>query len=262
MKRFARTKKTLKLYSVDSFCSLLDLSWYKLLYKEFEKPYFKKLSEFLMNEHSNGTVIYPPFNLTFNFVNHSKLPETKVIILGQDPYIRENQAHGLSFSVPNGIRPPPSLKNIYKELSTDIKGFESPQSGNLETWSAQGVLLLNASLTVKKGQSNSHKSKGWQKFTDQLITLISNKLNNCVFILWGGFAQRKSKLINSKKHLILKGTHPSPLSARNGFFGCKHFSKTNSYLEEHGKSKIDWKSIMNPEKWLKKHKSQKVVEEK
>jgi len=217
---------------------LNDKKWKATLFTEFQKPYFIKLMEFVLDEYKNKT-IYPVKENIFAAFNKSSLDNTKVVILGQDPYHGPGQAHGLSFSVPDGIPFPPSLRNIFKEIQRDFDQ-PIPTSGNLEKWAEQGVLLLNATLTVRAGEAGSHQKKGWELFTDEIIRLISDQKENVVFILWGSFAQKKSKLIDDEKHLILSGPHPSPLSAYRGFLGCGHFSKANEYLESHGLIPIKW----------------------
>ena len=214
-------------------------SWKNALRDEFEKPYFVQLKNFLLDEKNKGEVIYPPGTLFFAALDLTPLEEVKVVILGQDPYHGIGQAHGLCFSVNNGIKFPPSLQNIFKELKADI-GFHMPLSGNLTKWAQQGVLLLNATLSVRKDQAGSHQNKGWEQFTDKIIETVSTHNKHVVFLLWGRFAQSKMLLIDANKHLILTAAHPSPLSAYNGFFGCKHFSKTNSYLKTKGLKEIDW----------------------
>ena len=204
---------------------------------EFEKPYFKGLEEFVKKERSAFT-IYPKEKDTFSALNLTSLKDVKVIILGQDPYHGPNQAHGLSFSVNYGIKPPPSLVNIFKELKSDI-GCQIPNHGNLTNWATQGVLLLNATLTVRAGEPGSHQKKGWEIFTDKIIQHISDEQKNCVFLLWGNFARTKASLIDIDKHLILEAAHPSPL-ARGAFFGCCHFSKANSYLVLNNREAIHW----------------------
>ena len=210
--------------------------WKKLLNDEFNKPYFKSLQSFLTEERKIATV-YPPENNVFQEFELTPFDELKVVILGQDPYHGENQAHGLCFSVPEGVPQPPSLVNIFKEIQTDIN-IQRPQSGNLERWAKQGVFLLNTTLTVQAGKPLSHKNKGWEIFTDEVIKQISREKTGVIFLLWGKHAQSKESLIDSGKHYILKAAHPSPLSAYNGFFGCKHFSKTNLILLESGKKEI------------------------
>lgn len=216
----------------------LKSSWKKLLKDEFTKPYFKTLSQFVHAEYKQNTV-YPHAKYIFNALDSLPVEKVKVVILGQDPYHGEGQAHGLSFSVPDGIAPPPSLQNIYKEIATDIGG-EKPQSGNLNNWVKQGVLLLNATLTVRAHQAGSHQNKGWEQFTDAIIHHLADIKENLVFILWGSYAQKKGAFIDPKKHLVIKSAHPSPLSAYNGFFGSRPFSKTNQYLEAKGQKPINW----------------------
>ncbi|MBA2612543.1 MAG: uracil-DNA glycosylase [Bacteroidetes bacterium] len=221
-----------------SIKSLSD-DWNKLLQPEFDKPYYKELQS-LVNTAYKAHTIYPPSQLVFHALQLCSFEDIKVIIIGQDPYHGPGQAHGLSFSVTDEVRKPPSLQNIFKELSTDIPGFEIPVSGNLEAWAKQGVLLLNAVLTVQAGLPGSHKNFGWQHFTDALIKLISDKKQNVVFLLWGAYAIAKSELIDKDKHLVLTAAHPSPL-ARGAFFGSKHFSKTNAYLLKNNLKSINWK---------------------
>jgi len=216
----------------------LEKSWKELLKNEFDKPYFKSLSEFVHNEYKTNT-IYPPAKFIFNALDSLPVDKVKVVIIGQDPYHGEGQAHGLSFSVPDGISLPPSLQNIYKELSADLGKVHS-KSGNLEHWVKEGVLLLNATLTVRAHQAGSHQNKGWEQFTDAIIHHLADSKENLVFILWGNYAQRKGAFIDTQKHLVIKSAHPSPLSAHNGFFGSQPFSKTNKYLEAHGRSPINW----------------------
>lgn len=218
---------------------MLDESWKKVLAPEFDTPYFLSLKRFLLEEKRAGKVIYPPGNLIFNALNSTPFEKVKVVILGQDPYHGPGQAHGLCFSVPDGIPPPPSLKNIFKELHNDIH-FTVPSSGNLQKWAAEGVLLLNATLTVEAGMAGSHQGKGWEQFTDDIIHTVSEKRCGIVFLLWGRYAQNKEALIDKNKHLILKAAHPSPLSAYNGYFGCKHFSQTNAWLVKAGQQPVNW----------------------
>ncbi|MBP9721963.1 MAG: uracil-DNA glycosylase [Gammaproteobacteria bacterium] len=218
----------------------LDLSWQNKLASVFEQPYMAHLRSFLVNEKKAGFTIYPPTDLTFNALNTTPFDSVKVIILGQDPYHGVGQAHGLSFSVPNGIAPPPSLCNIYKELEQDIKNFVIPKHGNLTHWAQQGVLLLNTVLTVRANQAFSHRNQGWETFTDSIIKTLNTERENLIFVLWGSPAKAKANLIDSKKHLILTSSHPSPLSSYRGFFGCKHFSKINQYLESKKLAMIDW----------------------
>lgn len=216
----------------------LEASWFKVLCDEFDAPYFKNLRDFLVEERKTQTV-YPPGHLIFNAFNRTPLPAVKAVILGQDPYHGPGQAHGLCFSVPRGIEPPPSLKNIFKELESDV-GFSYPDHGNLEKWASEGVLLLNATLTVRKDMAGSHQGKGWEQFTDAAIRAVSEYRAGVVFLLWGKYAMAKQSLIDTEKHLILMAPHPSPLSASRGFFGCRHFSKTNEFLERIGYGAIDW----------------------
>lgn len=216
----------------------LTKDWNDLLQHEFEKDYFIKLSA-SVNQAYKTAVVYPPAKLVFNALLLCPFDAIKVVIIGQDPYHGAGQANGLSFSVNDGIRKPPSLQNIFKELQTDIPGFTIPESGNLEAWAKQGVLMLNAVLTVQEALPGSHKAFGWETFTDALIQLISAKKEKVVFLLWGNYAISKSPLIDAQKHLVLTAAHPSPL-ARGAFFGSKHFSKTNKYLIENGLSPISW----------------------
>ena len=217
-------------------------SWKEVLKNEFNKPYFSQISKHIKTEKSQGKTIYPSGSLIFNAFNTTPFHKTKVVILGQDPYHGQGQAHGLCFSVQNGVPPPPSLQNIFKELHTDI-GIQNFPHGNLTHWATQGVLLLNATLTVRASEANSHAKIGWTQFTDAVIQLISDKKENMVFILWGKFAQNKIHLINTDKHCILQSAHPSALSAYNGFWGSKPFSKTNDYLVKNKIDPIDWSII-------------------
>tara|TARA_B100001142_G_C14329989_1_gene653683 strand:- start:1319 stop:1984 length:666 start_codon:yes stop_codon:yes gene_type:complete len=216
----------------------IEESWYSLLEDEFNKDYFNKIRSFIKEEYKNKT-IFPPAKLIFNAFNLTPLNKIKVIIIGQDPYHGKGQAHGLSFSVPEDIKIPPSLLNIYKELKEDINK-EIPKHGFLEAWANQGVLLLNSVLTVQSGKANSHKNIGWERFTESVIERVSMKKDKLVFLLWGNYAQKKENFIDSNKHLILKSVHPSPLSAYNGFFGSKHFSKTNNFLKKNNIKEILW----------------------
>lgn len=217
----------------------LEESWKQLMHDEFSKPYFAELKEFLLREKAEGQIIYPAGAQIFNAFNLTPFSEVKVVVLGQDPYHGEGQAHGLCFSVPDGVRPPPSLQNIFKEIHDDLKK-KIPASGNLERWAKQGVLLLNALLTVRANQPASHHNRGWEQFTDKAIQKISEEKTGVVFLLWGRFAQDKSVLIDEQKHFVLKAAHPSPFSAYNGFFGCKHFSKTNELIKARGGKEIEW----------------------
>lgn len=212
-------------------------SWANVLREEFEKPYFKKLQEFLEEEYSTHTV-YPAMENVFNALNATKYEDVKVVIIGQDPYHEPNQAHGLAFSVQDGVDLPPSLVNIYKEIESDLN-ITCQKTGNLSRWARQGVLLLNTSLTVRRGQANSHRGKGWETFTNEVIKQLSCRPEPMVFILWGSNAQAFAPEI-AKHHLVLKAPHPSPLSAYRGFFGCKHFSQANKFLTDHNKQPINW----------------------
>jgi uracil-DNA glycosylase len=217
----------------------IEPGWKEALQSEFAKPYFSNVVQFLKTEKQTGKVIYPPGPLIFNAFNTTPLDNVKVVILGQDPYHNPGQAHGLSFSVPANVPPPPSLVNIFKEITQDL-GIEMPRNGNLEKWAKQGVLLLNAALTVEANSPMSHSKIGWHEFTNAVIHTISQKKDNVVFMLWGSFAKSKQELIDKTKHLILTAPHPSPLSAYNGFFGCGHFSKANQWLQSKGLKPIDW----------------------
>ncbi|HTE30926.1 MAG TPA: uracil-DNA glycosylase [Chryseolinea sp.] len=217
----------------------IEASWKQLLNEEFTKPYFQNIILHLKTEKNQGKTIYPPGSLIFNAFNTTPIDKVKVVILGQDPYHGPNQAHGLCFSVQDGVPPPPSLVNIFKELQADM-GSTIPKSGNLTAWAMQGVFLLNASLTVRAGEPMSHAKTGWAQFTDTVIKKISEHQSHAVFILWGKFAQEKRVLIDETKHLVLKSAHPSPLSAFAGFFGSKSFSKANAYLVKNGMDPIDW----------------------
>ncbi|MFV0419108.1 MAG: uracil-DNA glycosylase [Dysgonomonas sp.] len=216
----------------------IDESWKEQLKGEFEKDYFVRLTEFVRNEYRTKQ-IFPPAKFIFNAFDHTPFDKVKVVILGQDPYHNDGQAHGLSFSVPDGIATPPSLVNIFKEINRDL-GISIPKSGNLTQWANQGVLLLNATLTVQAHMAGSHQRKGWEEFTDAAIHKLADNRENLVFILWGSYAQKKASFIDTNKHLILKSVHPSPLSAYNGFFGNNHFSKTNEYLASKGIIPIEW----------------------
>ncbi len=215
-------------------------SWKQALKPEFTKPYFQQIVGLLKTEKAVGKIIYPPGQLIFSAFNHTPFSELKVVILGQDPYHGAGQAQGLSFSVPANIPVPPSLRNIFKEIKSDI-GIQMPANyGNLTSWADQGVLLVNAILTVRAGDASSHSAIGWQEFTDAVIRKISDEKEGVVFLLWGKFAQSKQELIDETKHHVLKAAHPSPFAADKGFFGCKHFSKTNEFLMKAGKTPIDW----------------------
>ena len=218
----------------------IEASWLKALESEFSKPYFGEIKAYLQQEKQKGQTVYPPGPLIFNAFNLTPFDEVKVVILGQDPYHGPGQAHGLSFSVPHGVKAPPSLGNIYKEMKDDL-GLPIPSHGNLEAWAKQGVLLLNAMLTVQANNPASHSKIGWEQFTDAVIRTLSDQRKGLVFLLWGRFAQEKAQLIDPSRHHILKAAHPSPFSAYNGFFGSKHFSKANTLLEKQGLKPIDWK---------------------
>lgn len=217
----------------------IEESWKKVLAQEFQQPYFAGIKQFILEQKAKGKTVYPPNSLIFNAFNLTPFNQVKVVILGQDPYHGKDQAHGLCFSVPFGTPPPPSLKNIFKEIKTDV-GIDPPSHGNLENWAKQGVLLLNASLTVNAGEANSHATCGWHTFTDAVIQKISNEKKGIVFLLWGNFAKAKKALIDTSKHFVLEAAHPSPL-AGGAFYGCKHFSKTNALLIQQGKEVIVWK---------------------
>ena len=217
----------------------LEESWKSALREEFDKPYMRELGEFLRKEKAAGKVIYPPGPLIFNALNSTPLDKVKVVIIGQDPYHGPGQAHGLCFSVQPGVPAPPSLQNIYKELQRDLN-VPIPNHGYLQHWAEQGVLLLNTSLTVEQARAGSHAQAGWQQFTDRVIEVVNERCDGVVFLLWGSHAQSKQKLIDPRKHLILKSAHPSPLSAYRGFLGNGHFSRTNKFLEQNGKTPIDW----------------------
>lgn len=213
-------------------------SWKKILSSEFEKPYFSELTSFVKDEYQKGTV-YPPGSQIFAAFDNCPYDQVKVVILGQDPYHGPKQANGMCFSVSRAVKTPPSLQNIYKELKTDL-GKKIPTHGDLTHWAEQGVLMLNATLTVRKGQAGSHQGKGWEEFTDAVVKLLSQEKTGLVFLLWGNYAKRKGEVIDRKKHLVLESAHPSPLSAHHGFFGCGHFSQTNQYLLLQGREEIKW----------------------
>jgi uracil-DNA glycosylase len=217
----------------------IEESWKKALEPEFSKPYFSTLIEFIKQEKAEGKTIYPAGSLIFNAYNTTPLDQVKVVILGQDPYHNPGQAMGLSFSVPRGVTPPPSLRNIYKEID-DSLGIPKPGHGDLTHWAEQGVFLLNSMLTVERNKPGSHKRSGWQYFTDASIKAVSDEREHCVFMLWGAFARKKAELIDKAQHLVLESPHPSPFSADKGFFGNEHFKTANEYLEAHGKTPIDW----------------------
>jgi uracil-DNA glycosylase len=227
--------------SISTFSAMevkLEQEWKRLLISEFDKEYFVNLTNFVKQEYAKSTC-FPPGRLIFSAFDHCPINQLKVVILGQDPYHGPGQANGLCFSVNDGVKFPPSLRNIFKEIATDI-GSPPPDSGNLERWADQGVLLLNATLTVRANQAGSHQKKGWEDFTDAVIKLINDQLEGIVFILWGAYAQNKGAIIDDRKHHVLKSPHPSPFSADRGFFGNKHFSATNAYLKDKGKTEIVW----------------------
>ncbi len=218
----------------------IEATWKEVLQQEFSKPYFEQIVAFLKIEKAQGKIIYPPGSLIFNAFEQTPFNKVKVVLLGQDPYHGQGQAMGLSFSVPAGIKPPPSLVNIFKEINTDI-GLPIPTTGDLTPWAKQGVLLLNAALTVRAGEPNSHSKTGWHLFTDAVIKKISDEKRGVIFLLWGSFAHQKQVLIDETRHYVLKAAHPSPFSVDKGFFGCKHFSKANALLVKEGIDPIDWK---------------------
>ncbi|XP_015686416.1 uracil-DNA glycosylase-like [Protobothrops mucrosquamatus] len=220
----------------------LGQSWRVSLAKEFSKPYFAQLMAFVAEERKRCTV-YPPQHQVFSWTQLCDIHDVKVVILGQDPYHGPNQAHGLCFSVQRPVPPPPSLENIYKELAVDIEGFSHPGHGDLTGWAKQGVLLLNAVLTVRAHQANSHRERGWEQLTDAVVAWLNENLDGLVFMLWGAYAQKKGSSIDRKRHHVLQTAHPSPLSVHRGFFGCRHFSKTNEFLKKSGKQLIDWKAL-------------------
>ena len=220
----------------------LSPSWLEQIGEEFDKPYMHSLKEFLQAEKAKGKIIYPKGDHIFNAMNTTPFDKVRVVILGQDPYHGEGQAHGLSFSVPDGVRPPPSLLNIYKEIAAEYN-VPIPKTGNLTRWAEQGVLLLNATLTVENALAGSHQNKGWENFTDAIIHALNDKHEHIVFMLWGSYAQKKGAFIDKNRHLVLKSVHPSPLSAHRGFLGCGHFRLANDYLEKHNLPAINWANI-------------------
>ncbi|WP_316767837.1 uracil-DNA glycosylase [Pedobacter frigiditerrae] len=224
----------------------LEPGWLNVLSNELEKPYMKTLKSFLLEEKQKGFVVYPKGVDIFNAFNHTPFDKVKVVILGQDPYHGQGQAHGLSFSVQKGITVPPSLKNMYKELAEEFPDFKIPNHGDLTAWADQGVLLLNATLTVRANEAGSHQKQGWEIFTDYVISQLSDQKTGLVFLLWGRFAQQKESLIDTGKHFVLKAAHPSPFSAYNGFFGSNHFKMTNEILEKEGLKGINWQIDPNP----------------
>jgi len=214
-------------------------SWLSRLSGQFEQAYMQKLRKFLLTRKEHRAVIYPPGAKIFNALNSTPFDRVRVVILGQDPYHGPGQAHGLCFSVQQGVRIPPSLANIYREIQSDL-GLAQPHHGYLQSWAEQGVLLLNAVLTVERGQAGSHQGKGWETFTDAIVRLLNDEREGLVFMLWGSYAMKKGAVIDRRKHLVLKAPHPSPLSAHRGFLGCRHFSKANEYLQQHQQDSIDW----------------------
>ncbi|XP_030633264.1 uracil-DNA glycosylase isoform X2 [Chanos chanos] len=241
--RIAKNKKlALERLAANSAPDGFGETWRRVLGTEFSKPYFKTLMSFVAAERQKHTV-YPPAHQVFTWTQMCNIKDVKVVILGQDPYHGPNQAHGLCFSVQRPVPPPPSLENMYKELASDIEGFQHPGHGDLTGWAKQGVLLLNAVLTVRAHQANSHKDKGWETFTDAVVSWLNANLEGVVFMLWGSYAQKKGAAINRKRHHVLQTVHPSPLSAHRGFFGCRHFSKTNELLRKSGKTPIDWTTL-------------------
>lgn len=229
----------LPIHPMEKIEAKIEASWKEVLGDEFNQPYFHQLKDFLVSEREKHT-IYPPGSLIFNAFEKTPFDKVKVVLLGQDPYHGPGQAHGLCFSVPAGIPQPPSLVNIFKEIASDLR-IPVPTHGNLEKWAEQGVLLLNATLTVRANQAGSHQNKGWEQFTDKVIKILSEKKTGLIFLLWGRYAQAKEAIIDTSRHHILKAPHPSPLSAYAGFFGCKHFSKTNELLREQLLTEIDWR---------------------
>jgi len=217
----------------------LEDSWKNRLSDEFAEPYMVALRKFLLERKRAGAVIYPPGKLIFNALDSTPFDRVKVVILGQDPYHGPGQAHGLCFSVREGVEVPPSLRNIYREMADDL-GCASPADGNLQRWAEQGVLLLNAVLTVERGRAGAHQGKGWERFTDRVVRELNENRENLVFMLWGSYAMKKGSVIDCSRHLVLTAPHPSPLSAQRGFFGCRHFSKANAWLAHHGEQPISW----------------------
>ncbi len=225
----------------------LDPGWLEALRVEFDQPYMRALREYLVEEKSKGKVIYPKGNEWFAALNETPFDAVRVVILGQDPYHGPGQAHGLCFSVRKGVAPPPSLRNIYSEISDDLGVPNQFPHGCLTGWARQGVLLLNSVLTVERARAASHQGKGWERFTDQVVSVLAGRARPTVFFLWGSYAQKKGSMIDERRHLVLKSPHPSPLSAHRGFFGCRHFSKCNEYLKAHGEVPINWLKIDDEE---------------
>ena len=215
-------------------------TWHEAIGAEKQQPYFQHIIHSVHNERAAGQIVYPPAADVFNAFRATEFGRVRVVILGQDPYHGANQAHGLAFSVREGVAVPPSLVNIYKELAQDIPGFQIPKHGYLQSWAEQGVLLLNTVLTVRAGQAHSHAALGWETFTDHVIAVLNEGREHLVFMLWGSHAQKKGAIIDRARHLALTAPHPSPLSAHRGFFGCRHFSQANAYLQQHGLPPIDW----------------------
>lgn len=221
------------------------LTWHDVIGAEKQQPYFQETLAYVEQQRRQGKVVYPPAKDVFNAFRYTEFSDVKVVILGQDPYHGPNQAHGLCFSVLPGVKTPPSLVNMYKELAQDIPGFSIPEHGYLKNWAEQGVFLLNTVLTVEQGKAHSHAGTGWETFTDKVIAEINRHRQNVVFLLWGSHAQKKGHFIDRQKHCVLTAPHPSPLSAHRGFFGCKHFSKANQYLQEHGETPVNWQPILD-----------------
>ncbi|WP_299267496.1 uracil-DNA glycosylase [uncultured Psychrosphaera sp.] len=236
----------------------MSLTWSSVIAQEQQQTYLKDTLTTVAEERAQGIDIFPTDEDVFSAFDLTALKDVKVVILGQDPYHGINQAHGLAFSVKPGIKIPPSLRNMYKELASDINGFEIPKHGYLIDWAKQGVLLLNTVLTVRSGQAHSHKSLGWEQFTDKIISTLNEQRSDLVFLLWGSHAQKKAAAIDSNKHHILNAPHPSPLSAHRGFFGCKHFSKTNEILKKQGQAQIDWQPKLILDEAKEENKSQKL----
>jgi uracil-DNA glycosylase len=226
----AETKKQIDLHP----------SWLTHLAAEFEQPYMRQLKAFLVQQKQQRRMVFPPSKQIFNAFNTTHFDKVKVVILGQDPYHGPGQAHGLCFSVAPGVPAPPSLQNIFKEIERDL-GYPVPNHGNLQRWAEQGVLLLNATLTVEQGRAGAHQNQGWEQFTDRVIQVLNDQCEGLVFMLWGSYAQKKGRLVDARKHLVLTSPHPSPLSAHRGFIGNGHFSRANQYLEAHGRSPVDWR---------------------
>eukprot|EP00158_Paraphelidium_tribonemae_P001107 Partr_v1_DN23985_c0_g1_i3_m49077 putative Excises uracil residues from the DNA which can arise as a result of misincorporation of dUMP residues by DNA polymerase or due to deamination of cytosine (By similarity) len=235
-----QVQKARKMIDTGNLESQMGESWHQALESEFSKTYFMQLKSFLASQRKGGKVIFPPENEVYSWTRYCTIDDVKVVIIGQDPYHNHNQAHGLCFSVRKGVAVPPSLKNIYKELASDIEGFKVPAHGCLTGWAQQGVLLLNAVLTVEAHKANAHQGKGWERFTDAVIRVLSLKYPHLVYMLWGNYAAKKAAGIDDGSNCILKAPHPSPLSAHRGFLGCRHFSRANDYLKANGKAEIDW----------------------